>query len=181
MFNVCAECASKCASACSGFCTDQCTNKCTSRCFGNCSNVCVGSCSGGCSVGCEADCVKDCAGSTSSLNIITTRYDYASSRKTTSILDSNGTGYFIYPGLYGNVIIYRVVENNISAKVGSVSSSIRDSSGFTPDEMRKVIMESLMKFTDLDDFDIKHLMMDRLELQRLFEDIRDWTWNTRKY
>ena len=95
--------------------------------------------------------------------------------------NSNGTGYFIYPGLYGNVIIYRVVENNISAKVGSVSSSVKDSSGFTPDEIRKVIMESLMKFTDLDDFDIKHLMMDRLELQRLFEDIRDWTWNTRKY
>lgn len=181
MLSVCNDCSSTCGSACTGFCSNFCTNNCTKVCFGNCSKECVGSCKQGCSTGCESDCVKDCAGSNSTLNVIDTRYDYASSRKTTRILDENGSGYFLYPGLHGNIFIYSVVNNNIYNKLGHVSTEVFDSANFNVDTIRKTVMETLMKYTDLNEFDIKHLMLDRVEIQRLIEDIQSWTWNTKGY
>jgi hypothetical protein len=115
---------------------------------------------------------------------ITTVLDRAAMRKTTSILTSSGDGYYVYPGLRGNIKLFKVSGHTITGKC-STAKSEHDRDIYDLEEIKQVIYNAMMTGISpkdhIDKSDVEYMVYHNVAIQRLCEDIMNWSWNNRNY
>lgn len=269
--NTCdSTCTFKCTSAgttafsCNGTCVNYCTNSnnttgiasysCNGACAGYCDNVCMSTCNNGCrgdcswtcSIDCEDSCIARCSGTAMKLNEVTSYLDRASMRKIAKIVSPNMSGYLIYPGLRGNMTLFRITPETRDGKViGTIGKKLSmakatyfpdkfeensfvlynlldsDPDGQHPNthfrgiystevpegmvfeeenirygnekrmdrtEIKRILYELFIKGlnpekteVELELEDLDYILNHNSQIEFLYEDIINWTWNNRNY
>ena len=107
------------ANNCNGACTSSCTNLCDNVCTYVCRNVCTSSCESMCGDSCDTTCISKCSGTSMAITKITTFYDSSYMRKITKLVNNDDDGYLLYPGLNGNMTVFKVSHNFLMGKLAT--------------------------------------------------------------
>lgn len=196
--------AENCQGGCTSSCVLTCSNLCDNVCKLICQNGCTSRCEVACGSACDTMCIGACRSSNTMFHRLNTYLDKASMRKVTTILSLNGDGIYIYPGLNGKITVHRILENEFSKQLSvalydryrhgttkiyneenqsdDIPEQYKEYSAYSLEEIQRVLYDALLKaFPEGNNMitveDIIYLVYHTHELDNLYMDIMNWTWN----